>query len=173
MFIASSIQRLAIGFFFFVCFALGVRSCYVVRMGEGASAEEKSPVLAGRSPSLVFEVDGSAVLRGHEQFDFSFGGREPLLSPDNRAFMSALAAWMSAHPDRIVTITGRYYDRESGPGEDRSQNLGLARAAAVRDLMVKEHGLPEDAFRLAHRMAIAPAGANRSPADVLAFSSEN
>ncbi len=137
------------------------------------TAADKPVFSTDRAKSLVFEVDGSAAIRGHEQFDFPFGSSEPVLSPDNRAFLSALAAWVSAHPGRTVTIAGRYYDRESAPGDDRSQNLGLARASVVRALLVEEHGLPESAFRLAHRQAIAPEGSDRSPADVLAFSSEN
>jgi outer membrane protein OmpA-like peptidoglycan-associated protein len=170
-------MRLSLGILVFLAFALSVRYGYVVRQ-KGALRHEAALIGRGEGPqparakTLVFEDGGAAVLSGYEQFHFDLSSHAPILSDNNRDFLAALAQWMAAHPQRTVTVTGRFYDRETRPDNRYFQNLGLARAAAVRDLLVKEHGADGAFLRLDHRLVVAPARMERSPVDAVQFRAE-
>lgn len=172
-------MRLFIGIFVFLVFALSVRYGYVVRL-KGALRHEaaligrdgESRAQSARAKTLVFEDGGTAVLSGYEQFHFDLSSHAPILSENNQAFLAALAQWMAANPQRMVTVTGRFYDRETRPDNRFYQNLGLARAAAVRDLLIKEHGTDGAFLQLDHRLVVAPPRMERSPVDAVQFRAE-
>ena len=96
--------------------------------------------------------DGSkAVLSGYEQFAFDKNGVKPTLSNDNSDFIEKAVAYLKANPDKNLKITGYYRPSEKDAKDGFYENLGLARAASIRSLMMAK-GIPEDRFTLDHQM---------------------
>jgi len=96
--------------------------------------------------------DGTkAVLSGYEQFSFDKNGAKANLSADNSDFIEKAAAFLKANPDKNLKITGIYRPSEKDVKDGFYENLGLARAASLRSLLVAK-GIPEDRFTLDHQL---------------------
>ena len=72
-----------------------------------------------------------------------------------------LAAEYAQNPDRMLDVYGRYYASEPAPAG--FENMGLARAADIRDLIVAETDIPADRINLLARRldGDAPADGDR------------
>ncbi|MCB0610704.1 MAG: OmpA family protein [Lewinellaceae bacterium] len=85
------------------------------------------------------ENDSIILLQGYDQFAFDSAAVQPRMNANNEAFLDTLAAMLRADTARSLTITGYYRPSEKDwkPERGFSENLGLARADAVRSLLNK------------------------------------
>lgn len=169
-------MRFIIGFLVFAVFALGARYWYFCSVkglcGHEAAVVEHAQVplkTPARAKTLSFWVGETEELSGREQFYFDYSSHEPVLSDDNKAFLGEVAEWLRANPGRTLTLLGMYYDQERQPETGYYENLGLARAAAVREILVNDYNAPAEALRLDHLFVITPAGVNRGPSESVSF----
>lgn len=86
-----------------------------------------------RSKDLTFTADGEPVLKDHEQFGFEPNSSSPILTDDNKKFIDELEKHLKANPKQQLTITGFYTEAEKGQEVGIYENLGVARAVAIRE----------------------------------------
>lgn len=103
---------------------------------------------AARPMTLALVKDGQPVIGGHEEFAFDFASHEPLLSSDNEHFLAAIAEHLKKNPKELVFIYGRYFKQESTSASSLYENLGLARAAATREVLVNDFATDQNQVRL-------------------------
>lgn len=172
------IQRLVIGFLVFCTFALGVRWWYVCEVKKMCCGQTVSKVtdssdvdapVSKRPKTLALWENNKAVLINYEQLYFDYSSHEPILSPDNRRFLSDVAAYCSKNLDKKLLINGFYYDVEKQPTSGYFENLGIARAAAVREILVQDYGMVESFIQLDHTFSIAPGGTVSGPPEPMSF----
>lgn len=89
-----------------------------------------------RLTDLALHKSGQLPLNGYEQFAFDANSSKPNLSANNNKFITDLERYMKKNPEETVNITGYYLKSENYKGS--LANLGVARAAAVRDILVKK-----------------------------------
>jgi peptidoglycan-associated lipoprotein len=73
-----------------------------------------------------------------------FDAGSAALGPNERAVISGQASWLLGRPDTVVTIQGHADDPGS---EQRNRSLSIARAEAVRSLLLTL-GVPAERIRL-------------------------
>lgn len=97
------------------------------------------------------ENDSIVLLQGYDQFAFDSAALQPRMNADNEAFLDTLAAILRADTTKNLTITGLYRPSEKNWKPDRGffENMGLARADAVRSLLNKR-GIKADRITLDH-----------------------
>lgn len=100
-----------------------------------------------RENTLAFKAQDSILLEHYEQFSFEAKSILPDVSENNKVFLDSVAAYLQANPSQSITITGFY-----GPGEKEIEsgyyeNLGVARAAAIRSILISK-GIDESRFFL-------------------------
>lgn len=99
-------------------------------------------------PTTLELIEGdSSLLAGYEQFAFEEGSVDPLLSKGNKDFIKAVAEIYKENPEKKLTITSFYRTSEMGMNSGYFENIGVARAAAIRELLVKE-GIEENRISL-------------------------
>jgi len=117
------------GIFLFCIWAIFARYHYVCKIKNHCNAEPENTTL-----SLLYEE--KVLLENYEHFHFDINSIKPNLSENNHAFLDRVAKWLADHPEQNLNITGVYTADEAG-GRGIYENLGLARAAVVRDLIVR------------------------------------
>lgn len=140
----------------FLLFAVAARFYYVCefkglcddRRPESASADD-------RRRNLQLREGETILLDGYEQFAFDSAVVLPRLSVDNQVFLDTLAQILQQDSTRDLTITGFYRTSEEGQESGFFENLGLARANAVRQLL-GERGVAETRITLDHGIAANP-----------------
>lgn len=89
----------------------------------------------------------SLIFGGYEQLAFTGSNVEPELTASNELFLDSVAVWLTQNPAAGLTLTGSYRVSEEGSTSGFFENLGLARAAAIRQSLV-DRGLGEDRIGL-------------------------
>jgi OOP family OmpA-OmpF porin len=113
-------------------------------MAPSAEVTETTP-----PPALLNIMDGTA-LNLSSAGNFGFAKSGPAANFGGvKAVMDSLASFAGANPGKIITITGSYSSQETNITS--FQNLGLARAAAIRDYLLTK-GLPDSLFVLNGRL---------------------
>lgn len=108
-------------------------------------------------PMTLSLYDGEkAVLEGYEQFGFAPNAIQPDISANNQAFLQQVAAYLKSSPSKKITLTGRYLPSESIAKSGIFENIGIARAAAVEQLLVKM-GVDEKSFTIDYQKVISTA----------------
>lgn len=128
-----------IGFFVFASWTTFSRWHFMCKMmercHETAVADELTPI--PRTKDLSFLADTKPVLTGYEQFGFRQKNATPELTKDNEAFLTAVEQYLKANPTAKLRIIGNLMASEKGVAAGMFENLGIARAAAVRDMLQK------------------------------------
>ena len=106
----------------------------------------KTEMLA-KLKNLSLNEGTKAVLSDYEQFAFTGSGVDPVVSENNAAFVDKVAAYLKANPTKNLKITGLMRPSEKDLKSGFYENLGLARAATLRSLLVAK-GIPEDNISL-------------------------
>ncbi len=101
----------------------------------------------GALKNLALMDASKAVLSDYEQFQFAKNATKPDLSANNEDFLAKAAAYLKDHPDQNLKITGFYRPSEKDEKSGFFENLGLARAAELRSLLVAK-GIPENRITL-------------------------
>lgn len=106
------------------------------------------PVITNRANTLKLVYNGKNVLAKEQQFHFDNKKVLPTMSKSNQLFLEKLAGEkVLGDPNNLLTITGYYRPSEKGLTSGFHEDLGKARAAAIRDRLV-EMGIDEDRISL-------------------------
>lgn len=103
------------------------------------------------------DTDSSTILDNYDQFAFDPLSVQPRLNENNEAFLDTLAAILKADTTRDLTITGFIRPEEADWRPERGffENIGIARADAIRALLVRR-GVPEGRVSLDYKMSNDP-----------------
>ncbi len=74
-----------------------------------------------------------------------------VVSDKNNSFLQQTADYLKAHPNKTLTISGYYRESEKDIKQGFFENIGLARAAALRARLV-EMGVSENRISLDYKM---------------------
>lgn len=143
IFIKHYDMRLLLGVLVFSAWALLCRFGYVCMILDLCNPDP--PVVEDiRAKTLDLVLDDSIVfLRNYDQFKFRSGLIQPDINDNNKAYLDSLASVMQADTNVYLTITGLYRPSEKGKGSGIFEDLGTARAAEIRKLLVSR-GLAEN-----------------------------
>ena len=100
-----------------------------------------------RLKTLRLTQGDSVLLRDYDHFAFDSASVLPLLNDNNMAFLDTLAAILKADTNQMLTITGLYRPSEKDTKPGFFENIGNARADAVRRLLV-QRGIREGRITL-------------------------
>jgi outer membrane protein OmpA-like peptidoglycan-associated protein len=140
-----------IGFLIFLAFALPARRYFVCELMH--LCDDQTAQVATRPMTLSFMDGDKAILQGYEQFGFASNAIQPDLSDNNKVFLAKVAEYLKANPDKRITLTGRYLESEKAAKSGIFENVGIARAATIVQLLSKM-GLDEKRFSIDHQMAV-------------------
>ena len=138
---------LGLGYLSSLLFIVPARYIYVCKiMNNCASTKTVDSTI----PFSLALMDGdSTLLKGYQQLAFDKGSISPNLTLNNQDFLAKIADFMKANPEKNLTITGQYRASEAGVTSGMFENLGLARANTLRDLLV-ERGIDINRISLDH-----------------------
>jgi outer membrane protein OmpA-like peptidoglycan-associated protein len=141
-------MRALLVFAFFLVYALFVRWYYVCEyLGL---CDEKAPVIEDvRLKTLSLTENDSIIYAGFDQFAFDTMSVRPRLNANNNLFLDTLAALLKANPSKKLKITSFFRASEKGEEYGIYENLGLARAAEVRKLLMRR-GIDENRIAIDH-----------------------
>lgn len=94
------------------------------------SSTEKSAMTLGLTE------DGRRVLDGYEQITFIPNTDQLALSANNQSYLAETAKFVKSEEGRKLTIAGYYLSSEYDKAPEGYANIGLARAAAVRNELI-------------------------------------
>ena len=120
---------------------------YVCKMRHHCDEPIAKTETLAKLKNLSLNEGPKALLSDFEQFSFAGSSVEPTLSDDNSAFVEKVAEYLKANPAKNLKITGMMRPGEKDLKSGFYENLGLARAAALRSLLVAK-GIPEDNISL-------------------------
>ncbi len=147
-------RTLIIGFLVFLLWLGFCRWYYVCKIKdhcENGTVQVDEPQDV-RAKTLSLIDNGKPVLEGYDQFRFDGDNSlNPVLNENNEEFIAKVAAFLKNNPDKKLTITGQFLQSEKDVQAGMFENLGLARANAVRDLLAKA-GIPVDRINLDYNM---------------------
>ncbi len=115
-----------------------------------------------RLKTLTLEHRDSVFLRDYDQFFFGGSQVIPELNANNRRFLDSVAAHLRTHPDKGLTITGRYRRSEKTIKSGFFENIGVARANAVRKRLMQRE-IDQDRITLDY--GLSPNEQLREPLD--------
>ncbi|MAT54740.1 MAG: hypothetical protein CMN32_09680 [Saprospirales bacterium] len=136
------------GFTVFLIFTVFARWYFVCELRH--HCEEKPVVVAGANTLALYDGD-KPILQGFEQFNFPYRSFRPSLSSSNEEFIEKAAGWLEENPGKNITITGRFLDTEAKARSGIFENLGIARASAVENLLIKA-GVDADRITIDYEM---------------------
>ena len=149
-------MRALLVFLLFLVYALFVRWYYVCQYLDMCNEVEE--VEDVRLQTLQFTEGDSTIYSGFDQFKFDTMAVRPILNENNRLFLDTVAAYLNADTLKKLTITSFYRESEKGEEYGMYENLGVARAAEIRKLLVRrgiaenrislDYGLSEDEYLL-------------------------
>ena len=136
------------GFSVFLIFTVFARWYFVCELRHRC---EEKPAVAVNSQTLSLYDGENPILQGFEQFSFSYRSFRPSLSASNSEFIEKTAGWLRQNPGKNITITGRFLDTEANARSGIFENLGIARASAVENLLIKA-GVDADRITIDYEM---------------------
>ncbi|MCB0631349.1 MAG: OmpA family protein [Saprospiraceae bacterium] len=139
-------------FLLFCVFALWARWYFVCQVrGHCGEQDERLHTLR------LTDGDSTVILDQYDQFAFDTMSVVPRLNANNEAFLDTLAAILLADTSRDLTITGfiRPSEKNWKPERGFFENIGVARADAIRSLLVKR-GVPEGRISLDYKQSTDP-----------------
>lgn len=159
--------RLVIGFIAFLvwsAFSWQWWACHVKQWCSGASTEQVNAATeTGRLKSLgLIGKDAGTVFGGFEQFLFAPSTHEPQRSSDNDGFLKKVAERLKSNPSDVLKLTGTYCQDERNASNGFFDNLGTARAASIRDILVNDYGVSTEQVLLENASEMCT-GAPASP----------
>lgn len=126
-------------FLIFIAFAFGARWYFVCEIMQ----ECETTVIVERPTTLELIEKDSAVLIGFQQFAFEENQVRPTLNENNKEFLDQVATYFKNNSVKDLTITSFFRNSEAQINSGYYENIGIARAAYIRDLLV-ERGVEEE-----------------------------
>jgi outer membrane protein OmpA-like peptidoglycan-associated protein len=123
----------------FLLFVLTVRWLYVTRAKSPQQySQVAAPQLPQRLKTLNLSDKDTSLLLHAEQFAFLNNDEAPILNPNNELTLRNITDYLHAQPKKKLIITGYFCPDEASIQPGYFENLGLARSAAVRDLLTRQ-----------------------------------
>lgn len=135
-------------FLLFLAFLLLGRWYFVCQVRQMCAPQEREEV---RLNTLLFRDGDSIVLRGYDHFKFEPGSAQPELNENNRAFLDEVAQYLLGKPEKNLTIIGRYTEAEDTIEIGIYENIGVARAEALRKALARR-GVDRDRISLDYQL---------------------
>lgn len=129
----------------FLAFALFARWYFVCQIRNHCGDEPM------RAMTLSLKDGDKTILEGYEQFAFPEGSFSPDTTANNMLFLEKVAAYLESQPDHHITLTGRYLTKEQSAKSGIYENLGIARAKAIEQLL-ENMGIGEGRITIDHEM---------------------
>ena len=136
------------GFLIWAIFTVFARWYFVCEIRNHCGQVEMPPP---REMTLKLTDGDSTILEGYEQFEFDSASIEPIMTENNREFIAAVAQYLNNNPDKNVTLTGRFLESEKDAATGIFENLGIARAAIVEELLI-QHGVDHERVTIDYEM---------------------
>jgi len=92
------------------------------------------------------------ILENYEQFAFAANGIKPDLSADNNKFLDGISTYLKNNPTKKMRITGLFRPSEENKSQGMFENLGLARANVIKDLLI-QRGIDKERLILDYNRA--------------------
>jgi len=145
-------MRLLLGFLLFGLWASFGRYYYVCEIKGDCGEKEIVEDVIERPQTLALQFGDENILEGYSQFHFKEGISQPT-TPDssNLAFLDGIVSYLIDNEDKKLKITGRFLESESDKTVGTYDNLGIARAAAIEQ-MLTDLGIPEDRISIDYSM---------------------
>jgi len=133
-----TLSTLLLGLFCLLLWTVVGRYVYECILKQECATEiANTPPASSRLTNLRLQDGDIAILEGYEQFVFPKDKISPYLSTDNNTYLDAVASYLNNNPNKNVKIMGFYRPSESGVQTGFFENLGLARADAIKNLLVQ------------------------------------
>lgn len=140
------------GFLAFLLWAIPCRYWYVCQIKQHCAKEE---IVTGSDPIETKEDAQNIVLSNNDgkvlEVSGSININPGFISPlgDYGTFLDDVAVYLADHPNQQLTITGRWLEEEAGVDSKPYENMGLARAAIMRDSLAGR-GVDLSRLEIAH-----------------------
>lgn len=121
----------------FIALALVARWWYVCQILGQCAPETEVENTNVRPQTLNFNHGAKTILKAYDHFAFDTGQVAPKLNANNALFLDKITAYLQENPSLLLNITGGYGIDEEGLNRGFFENLGLARANAVRELLIQ------------------------------------
>ncbi len=108
-----------------------------------------------RLQTLAFNHGTKTILSAYDHFAFDTGQVAPKLNANNALFLDKITAYLQENSTLLLNITGGYGIDEEGENRGFFENLGLARANAIRDLLIQRK-LDPDRITLSFNTGAGP-----------------
>ncbi len=145
-------RALLFGLIPFCLFMMWGRWYYVCKIHQLCGPTTDVELVTGDGAATLNLNSGEeTILSDHEQFQFSLGDNTPRLSKDNKLFLDKTADYLKAREEKGLTITGNYLAKEKDIKYGFFENLGQARAATIREMLM-QRGIDESRFTIDYNM---------------------
>ncbi|MBK8045480.1 MAG: OmpA family protein [Haliscomenobacter sp.] len=135
----------------FLAYALMVRWYVICQIKGQCGGTPEAPAVETpvdiRLRTLNLRSGDSILLSGFDHFAFDSASILPRLNANNGQFLDEAAAYLSAHPEINLTITGCFRPSEAGISASIYENIGIARAEQARQLLMRRR-IPENRITL-------------------------
>lgn len=121
----------------FIALALVARWWYVCQILGQCAPKTEVKTTNERPHTLAFNHGTKTILNAYDHFAFDTGQVAPKLNANNALFLDKLTAYLQENPNLLLNITGGYGIDEEGENRGFFENLGLARANAIRNLLIQ------------------------------------
>ncbi len=105
-----------------------------------------APIESNRLTTLHLFDGNAPILEGYEQFAFNNNSTIPTITDDNKRYLDGVAAYLENNPDKNLEILGYYRPSEAELHEGRFENLGLARANKLMELLAERGVAPDRVY---------------------------
>lgn len=127
---------------------LFARWYYVCKIRQLCEEKSVVPKEDARLQTLRLLQGDTVLLEGYDQFAFDSASVLPRLNENNARFLDTVAGILKRFPEKNLSITGFYRPGiDSLPTGSYYENMGVARANAVRNLLMKR-GIAEERISL-------------------------
>jgi len=138
-------MRLLLGILIFGLWGSFARHWYVCKIKNNCEPQEvvEEPTTPERLKNLNLSFGDENILEGYNQFFFQQGIPQPTIDSSNLAFIDGIVSYMIDHEEKKLKITGRYLESEKDITVGTLDNLGIARAKAMENMLI-DLGIPGD-----------------------------
>jgi outer membrane protein OmpA-like peptidoglycan-associated protein len=138
-----------LGFLVWGIFTIFARWYFICEIRNHCGEAEPPPI--SRDMTLNLMDGDTAILEGYEQFEFDSNSISANMTENNQAFIKAVAKYLKENPDKNVTLKGRFLASEKDAPSSFYENIGIARAAFIEELLLKE-GIENDRITIDYEM---------------------